>query len=73
MPYSTLEESAESGEPRELYIFTIGQNEYRYTSADEDIVFLNANVQRGSNLAHRVRRNAGTSAQPTNDHGYARL
>lgn len=40
MPYSALEESAESGEPRELYIFTVGQIEYRYTSADEDIVFL---------------------------------
>jgi uncharacterized phage protein (TIGR02218 family) len=40
MSYDAYELSQELGEPRELYTFTIGQDEYRYTSADEDIVFL---------------------------------
>ena len=33
MSYSTLDESVESGEPVYKFLFVIGDDEYRYTSA----------------------------------------
>lgn len=39
MTYAAYEASPESGQPVELYRFTIGTTVYRYTSADEDYVF----------------------------------
>jgi len=42
MDYNTPETSVESGQPIELYQFTVGSVQYRYTSA-EDVIILGAN------------------------------
>ena len=39
MTYTTLETSAQSGRPVELYEFINGATAYRYTSADGDVVY----------------------------------
>lgn len=39
MTYSAIETSVQSGRPLELYEFTYGATAYRYTSADDDVVY----------------------------------
>lgn len=39
MTYAQYEQSPQSGRPVELYIFTIGATVYRYTSAEDQVVF----------------------------------
>lgn len=39
MSYEALETSVESGRPVELYTFTIGSEVYRYTSAEDTVLF----------------------------------
>ncbi len=43
MPYQEIEESSHSGSPVELYTFSRGVQEWRYTSFSEDITFNNKN------------------------------
>ena len=39
MTYATIETSAQSGRPVELYDFSIGSAHYRYTSSDGDVSY----------------------------------
>lgn len=39
MAYGTFEDSAESARPVELYIFVIGTETYRYTSAEDTVIY----------------------------------
>lgn len=53
MTYSTLEKSAQDGEPIEFYEFTRGTARFRYTSAQEDVIvnsatYLSIPIQRST-------------------------
>jgi uncharacterized phage protein (TIGR02218 family) len=55
--YEALESSVEGGQPVELYVFTLGATVWRYTSAEDTVVF---NSQ--TYLSRQIARNSPTQA-----------
>lgn len=65
MSFEDYEESVESGQPVELYVFTVGTTTYRYTSAEDTINY-------GGNL-YVSRQIARNSPELSVEEGRARL
>lgn len=56
MSFATFEQSVELGRPLELYQFTLGTTNYRYTSADVDVIALDETWTSASISADAIRQ-----------------